>query len=93
MDYRRIFFLFAVRVDWAGVMENMLCIASFCTLAICRFAVAVAWPRAVPIDRLAALSHMLIRGFFFVHGLLIEYSCRFETKHLICNMLLRSGDV
>ena len=33
------------------------------------FAAAVAWPLARPATELAPLSHRLMNGFFFVHGL------------------------
>ena len=36
--------------------------------ACCLFAAAVAWPRARLATALAALNHMLMKGFFFVHG-------------------------
>lgn len=39
-----------------------------------RFAAAVACPRATPTALFAELSHMLIRGFFFVQGLPIGAS-------------------
>ena len=41
---------------------------SFASAAPCRFAAAVAWPRARFAAAFAPLSHMLINGFFFVHG-------------------------
>jgi len=36
-----------------------------------RLTAAVVWPRAWPITVLAALSHMLMNGFFLVHGFFI----------------------
>ena len=38
----------------------------------CRLASAAAWPRTDPATRFAALSHMLMNGFFFSQGLLIS---------------------
>jgi hypothetical protein len=40
----------------------------------CRFASAANVPRALLATELAPLSHMLMNGFFFSHGLDIDYS-------------------
>lgn len=51
-----------------------------------RFASAVARPRTEPATALAPLSHMLSRGFFFVHGFFITafLSRRHKRQHLAC---------
>ena len=41
---------------------------SFARAAPCRFAAAVAWPRARFATAFAPLIDILINGFFFVHG-------------------------
>lgn len=43
--------------------------ASAITASICRLAWTVNWPRKGPAARFAMLSHMLMNGFFFNHGL------------------------
>ena len=49
----------------ALVQKRVACLVS---AACCLFASAVAWPRARLAIALAALNHMLMKGFFFVHG-------------------------
>jgi hypothetical protein len=41
---------------------------TFASATPCRFAAAVAWPRVRFAAAFAPLSHMLINGFFFIHG-------------------------
>lgn len=43
---------------------------------IWRLASAVAWPRIVPANRFAPLSHMLMNGFFFNQGFGMSGSSR-----------------
>lgn len=43
-------------------------VASFVSWVCCFFASRAAWLRARPATALAPLSHMLMNGFFFVHG-------------------------
>ncbi|MES2950891.1 MAG: hypothetical protein V4858_20340 [Pseudomonadota bacterium] len=47
-------------------------LASAIAVFTCRLACATAWPRKDPATRFAALSHMLMNGFFFNQGLLIQ---------------------
>jgi len=42
-------------------------------LAVWRFAWLTAWPRIEPAAELKPLSHMLMNGFFFNHGLVISH--------------------
>jgi hypothetical protein len=46
-------------------------IAFLASTVLCLDAVAAAWPRARFATALAPLNHMLMRGFFFVHGFVI----------------------
>jgi hypothetical protein len=53
----------------AAVQKSAICLLP-CLTAVdaCRYAAALACPRADPATAFAPLSHMLINGFFFVHG-------------------------
>ena len=70
-DLRR--FLVAACLGVAPVQKSMSCraIADWLT-ATCLFAAPVAWARALPVALFAAVSHMLMYGFFFNHGLLMR---------------------
>ncbi|WP_159462867.1 hypothetical protein [Caballeronia telluris] len=53
----------------AAVQKSAICLFPLLTAVdACRFAAAFACPRAEPATAFAPLSHMLINGFFFVHG-------------------------
>ena len=41
-------------------------------LVVCRFASPIARPRSEPAAEFAPLSHMLMKGFFFNHGLVMS---------------------
>lgn len=61
---------------WAGFgfqKSTTCCTAAACTVAICFLAEAVAGPRALPTVRLAALSQILMNGFFLSQGLLTVF--------------------
>ena len=69
--FLRAFFLDAGVVA-LPLQKSMICLAAdACVAATWRLAAAVAWPRAEPATRFAALSQMLMAGFFVVHGLRI----------------------
>jgi hypothetical protein len=52
------------------LQKSRICLAAAACVAVTwRLAAALAWPRADPATRFAALSHILIAGFFVVHGL------------------------
>jgi len=70
MQLQRRFFLLAgfggVR---ALVQKSAICLLPLRTAAaVCLLAAALARPRTDPATAFAPLSHMLIKGFFFVHG-------------------------
>ena len=68
LSQRRVFFLAGVVA--LPLQKSMICLAANAWVAATwRLAAAVAWPRAEPAARFAALSQMLMAGFFVVHGL------------------------
>ena len=54
-------------------------VAFVIAVAAWRFACPTAWPRSEPAAALAPLSHMLMNGFFFNHGLAILISLDSEA--------------
>lgn len=60
--------------DGGAVCQSLvfLSIAALAAALNCRLASAAAWPLTEPATRFAALSHMLMNGFFFIQGLLIS---------------------
>jgi hypothetical protein len=55
-------------------------VALVTAVAAWRLTSPAAWPRIEPAAALAALSHMLMNGFFFNHGLAIGPPCKAKLK-------------
>ena len=74
IDYRPLRFLDgAVRGAKPAVQASITSRVAFVImLVVCRFASPIARPRSEPAAEFAPLSHMLMKGFFFNHGLVMS---------------------
>lgn len=89
-SFRRLLFFGRLGVTASSQAFVQKLVACFVIEACCLFASAVAWPRARPVAALAPLNHMLMKGFFFVHGL-ITGEASYSDRPCFPAMLASSG--